>query len=121
MKKISLDIDGSKVTVEEGATVLDAARAANIPIPVLCHGDDKKPYGICRICVVEIEGRARLEASCSTFAVDGMVVRTDTERVLAARRMICEMIVSDHDADCLRCPSNTKCNLQNLAALFFGA
>jgi predicted molibdopterin-dependent oxidoreductase YjgC len=116
MKEIKLTIDGQKVTVQVGTTVLNAARQAGIYIPTLCCDDDLEPYGACRMCIVEIEGMRGMPTACTTAAADGMLVRTDTEEVNKVRRMICEMMIADHPADCLSCSSNQKCELQKVAS-----
>ena len=116
MKEITLNIDNMKVTVPAGSTILEAARSAGIYIPTLCHDDKLKPYGSCRLCIVEIEGVRGLPTSCTIPVAEGMVVRTDTEEVTSVRRTICEMLIADHPADCLSCSSNQKCELQKIAA-----
>ena len=116
MKEISLTIDGQNVTIPEGTTVLEAARSANIYIPTLCYDPDLEPYGVCRMCIVQIEGTAGMPTSCTTRAAEGMVVHTDTDEVNQVRRVICEMLIADHPADCLTCSSNQKCELQEVAS-----
>ena len=116
MKEISLTIDGQQVTAPEGATVLDAASEAGIYIPTLCHDPDLEPYGACRMCIVQIEGERGLPTACTTRASEGMVVHTDTEEVNRVRRVICEMLIADHPADCLTCSSNQRCELQKVAS-----
>jgi predicted molibdopterin-dependent oxidoreductase YjgC len=116
MGTISLTMDGRRVTVDEGTTVLEAARANGIYIPTLCYDPRLEPYGGCRMCIVEIEGMRGLPTSCTTAAADGMVVRTDTDSVNEVRRVICEMLVADHPADCLVCSSNNRCRLQEVAS-----
>mgnify|MGYP006282260191 FL=1 len=115
MTEITLNVDGQDVTVPEGATVLDAARAAGIYVPTLCHDDDLEPFGACRMCIVEIEDMRGLPTACTTRAADGMVVRTDTETVNQIRRTICQMLIADHPDDCLTCASNQQCELQKIA------
>ncbi len=116
MAQITLTIDAVGATVPEGTSVLEAALSAGIYIPTLCYDKDLEPYGACRICIVEIEGMDGLPTSCTTRAADGMVVRTDTERVNRVRRTICEMLIADHPADCLTCPANQSCELQQVAS-----
>jgi len=116
MANISLTIDGVDVTVPEGTTVLEAALSVGIYVPTLCYDPDLEPYGGCRMCIVEIEGMRGLPTSCTTRAADGMVVRTDTDKVNKVRRTICEMLIADHPADCLACSSNQRCELQKIAA-----
>ncbi len=120
MKEVSLQIDGNQVRVADGSTILEAARKLNIDIPVLCYMNlhdlhiENRPAG-CRICVVEVEGRKNLAASCSTKVQEGMVVRTSSMRVIHARRTVLELILSDHPKDCLSCAKSGSCDLQDLA------
>ena len=120
MQFVKLTIDNKQVEVPVGTTIYKAARKLGIDIPVLCYmnlehlGIENKPAG-CRICVVEVEGRRNLAPSCSTDVTEGMVVRTNTMRVLNARRTVLEFILSNHPKDCLTCPKSGKCDLQNLA------
>ena len=121
MDKIKLTIDNREVEVENGTTIFQAARQMGIDIPALCYmkldnlGVENRPGG-CRICVVEVEGRRNLAPSCSTVSTPGMVVHTHTMRVINARRTVLELILSDHPKDCLICPKNGRCELQDLAA-----
>jgi len=112
----TLTINGRQVEARDGATLLDTALEAGIYIPHLCHGPGLEPYGACRMCIVEIDGMRGLPAACTTTVADGMQVRTDTEQLNRVRRMICEMLIADHPADCLSCTSNQKCELQQVAA-----
>jgi NADP-reducing hydrogenase subunit HndD len=120
MANIKLTIDNKVVEVPAGTTILEAARQNNIHIPTLCYmnlGDmniENKPGG-CRVCVVEVEGRKNLAPSCATNVAEGMVVKTNTVRVLNARATVVELILSDHPADCLICAKNGNCELQTLA------
>lgn len=93
---IRLTINGSPVQVDEGSSVLEAARLYGIPVPTLCHEDGLTPYGACRLCVVEVgtAPRARLVASCTTRATEGLVVRTNSQRVERARRLLLELYVA---------------------------
>ncbi len=123
MEMLNITVDGKQVQVEKGSTVLEAARKVNVDIPTLCHLD-LKGTGIvnktasCRVCVVEIEGRRNLAPSCATPVTDGMVVRTNTIRVLNARRTVLELMLSDHPKDCLTCAKSGNCELQDLAEKF---
>ncbi len=101
MDKVKLTIDGTEVEVEAGATVLDAAKKLGKDIPTLCHDELLKPFASCFLCVVEIEGRPNLVPSCSTVAAPGMVVRTENERIFAARKSCIELLLSDHLGDCI--------------------
>ncbi len=112
---MKITIDGKVCEATEGQTVLEVARANGIYIPTLCYLAGLTPTGACRICVVEVEGMRNLVASCSAPATDGMVVRTNTERVLAARRFVVELLVSCHPLDCMTCEKTGDCTLQNLA------
>lgn len=113
---IQLTIDGISIRVPQGTSVLDAARQAEIRIPTLCHLPDLTPEGACRLCVVKIEGTRTLTASCVQPATEGMVVSTHTAEVLEARRMVLELLLANHPADCFSCARNLNCELQSLAA-----
>lgn len=114
MSEIRLNIDGRECTGFSGQTVLDIARENGIDIPTLCHDDRVKMYGSCGLCVVEAEGSPKLMRSCSTYAGDGMIIRTNTARVRSSRRTALELLLSDHTGDCrppcvLACPAQTDC------------
>ncbi len=109
-----LTIDAVAVEVPAGATILDAARKAGIRIPTLCHLEHVQSIGACRLCVVEVEGAKTLVASCVQPATDGMQVRTSTRRVRDARRMVAELILSDHDGDCQTCTRSADCEFQSV-------
>ena len=117
---VTLTIDDHQVSVPKGTTILKAARSIGINIPTLCHyelkgqGIENRP-GSCRVCVVEVEGKSNLAASCATNVSEGMVVRTNSLRVIMARRTIVDLMLSDHPADCLICPQSGNCELQKLA------
>lgn len=123
MEKIELTIDGKKIKVDKGTTVLNAAHSTGIEIPTLCHfklhdlNIENKPGG-CRICVVEVEGRRNLAPSCITECTNGMVINTHNPRVLNARKTVLKLIVSDHPFDCLVCAKSGQCELQQLAMQF---
>ncbi|MBP7527076.1 MAG: (2Fe-2S)-binding protein [Syntrophorhabdaceae bacterium] len=112
---MKITINGKSCEGFEGQTVLEVARASGFNIPTLCHLADLTPTGACRICVVEVDGMRNLVAACSTPAAEGMVIRTDSERVLSARRFIVELLVSCHPLDCMTCEKTGDCTLQNLA------
>jgi len=114
-KSITLTIDGRTVHARQDSTVLEAARAADIYIPTLCHDPDLKPYGACRLCLVEIEGMRGLTTSCTTPVAPGMVVHTDTARVNKARCINMELIIANHHVDCLTCSKNQDCDLQRIS------
>ncbi|MBR1999192.1 MAG: [Lentisphaeria bacterium] len=123
MNTVNLTINGKPVSVPAGSTILDAAKKLNINIPTLCYceklgcGIGNKPAS-CRICVVEVEKRRNLAPACATPVMEGMVVHTNTQRALKARRTVLELMLSDHPNDCLTCPKNRECSLQRLAAEF---
>lgn len=109
-------IDGREVLFEPGQTILEAARKVDIDIPTLCHLKGTTPTGACRVCVVEVEGARTLMASCTVPAAKGMVVRTETPKVILARKTIIElMLASGRHDDCLVCPATGDCRLQELA------
>ncbi|MGO2240243.1 MAG: formate dehydrogenase subunit alpha [Halomonas sp.] len=112
---VSLDIDGVAISVPEGTSVLRAAALANISIPKLCATDSLEAFGSCRLCAVEVEGRRGLPASCTTPVVQGMKVTTQNERLAKLRRGVMELYISDHPLDCLTCPANGDCELQDMA------
>jgi formate dehydrogenase (NADP+) alpha subunit len=112
---ITVTIDGKKIEVRKGTTVLEAARKAGIYVPTLCDDEDLKPYGACCMCVVEIEGMRGLPTSCTTPATDGMVVHTDSTLANQSRMMTMQLILANHPAECLTCSKNQNCDLQKLA------
>jgi predicted molibdopterin-dependent oxidoreductase YjgC len=113
---IRITIDGNEIVARSGMTVLEAALAAGIYIPNLCADPDLRPYGGCRLCIVEIEGVRGLPASCTIQVADGMKVRTDTPMVEMTRRTVVELLLADHPDDCLTCSKNNRCSLQRAAA-----
>ena len=115
---IKLNIDGNDIEVEEGTTLLEAARKINIDIPTLCYMKGINEIGDCRMCLVEIEGRRNLVASCIQKAEEGMIVRTNTEKIYNARRTMLQLILSEHNRSCLSCTRNGNCELQKLAIQF---
>lgn len=115
MELISLTIDGITVQAPEGATVLEAAQSADIAIPTLCHFPGIESFGLCRVCVVEVEGYAKLLPACVVKVKAGMVVKTQTPQIIQARRMSVEMLIAQHPMQCLTCYRNGKCQLQDLA------
>ena len=117
-KMIKLTIDGTEVEVKEGSTILEAARKANIDIPTLCYLKEINEIGDCRMCIVEVEGRKGFATSCIQKVEDGMVVHTHTPAVLEARRMVLDLIISNHSKDCLTCTRSGNCELQALAIKF---
>ncbi|MCG0277483.1 MAG: [FeFe] hydrogenase, group A [Thermanaeromonas sp.] len=115
MSMVSVTIDNVKVEVEAGTTILKAAEKAGIHIPTLCYLEGINEIGACRVCVVEVEGARNLAAACVTPVSDGMVVRTNTPRVRAARRLNVELLLSNHKMECPTCIRNLNCELQTLA------
>lgn len=114
METINLTINGKKITAPAGSTILEAARSNGIYIPTLCYDEAVEVYGACGLCVVEAEGVAKLLRSCSAKAADGMVIHTESERVIKSRKIAMELLMSAHDGDCiapcqLACPANTDC------------
>lgn len=116
MKQIKLTIDGVKVTVDQGTTILDAAQSINIKIPTLCYHPDLRIAGNCRVCVVEQEGVRNLVASCAVPVSDGMVIKTNSLKVRTARKAVIELLLSEHNCECTKCYKNGNCELQSLAA-----
>ncbi|KAJ51195.1 NADH-quinone oxidoreductase subunit G [Clostridium tetanomorphum] len=121
MSLVTLTINNKKIEVEEGTTILNAAKKLNINIPTLCHlkiHDNKTENhpGSCRVCVVEVEGKKNLAPACCTPVTEGMVVKTNSIKAIQARRTMVELLLSDHPQDCLLCEKNTECELQSLAA-----
>ena len=115
---VTLTIDGVKVSVPEGSTVLEAARQANIHIPTLCYLKDVNQLGACRICVVETKGGRALQAACVLPVSEGMEVYTKSPAVRRARKVTLELILSNHDRNCLTCVRNGNCELRKLADEF---
>ncbi len=114
---ITLTIDGYSVTVPVGTSVMRAAAENAINIPKLCATDSLEPFGSCRLCLVEIEGRRGYPASCTTPAEAGMVVRTQSPKLQEVRKGVMELYISDHPLDCLTCPANGNCELQDMAGV----
>lgn len=114
---VNLTINNQKIVADEGMTIMDAAKQNSIHIPNLCYMKDIHRIGACRICVVEVEGSKNLMASCITQVAEGMVVRTNTARVRRTRRVLYELMLSDHSQDCLTCARNQSCEFQALGKL----
>lgn len=117
---VNLKINDRPVTVDAGSTILEAAEKLDIKIPTLCHFKMdcfhvEHRSASCRICVVEVKGRPNLAPACSTPVMEGMEVKTNTLRAINARRTILDLLLSDHPKDCLTCPKNLNCRLQELA------
>ncbi len=118
---VNAKINGINIEVEKGTSILDAAKKINIHLPTLCHmymvdGKTRNCKGTCRVCVVEIEGKDGLVPSCATEVGEGMSIKTNSLKAIRARRIITELLLSDHPMDCLKCEKNNICELQTLAA-----
>ena len=114
---IHLTINNKKVTAREGDTILEAAGRNNIVIPHLCYLEGVSRAGSCRICVVEVEGAKTLQASCLVQVREGMTVRTNTEKVKKARKLLYELMLSDHPKNCMSCTRNQNCEFQKLGEM----
>ncbi|MBQ8164897.1 MAG: iron hydrogenase small subunit [Clostridia bacterium] len=115
MTMVNIKIDGIALQVEEGITILEAAKRANIKIPTLCFLKDINEIGACRMCVVEIKGARALQAACVYPVAEGLEVLTNSEKVRKARKVTLELILSNHDRSCLTCPRSENCELQTLS------
>lgn len=114
---VSLEIDGVTVTVPQGTSVMRAAAEIGINVPKLCATESLEAFGSCRLCLVEIEGRRGYPASCTTPAEAGMKIKTQTPKLADIRRGVMELYISDHPLDCLTCPANGNCELQDMAGV----
>ena len=112
---VKVEIDGLPTTVKAGSSILRAARESGVDIPKLCATDNLKPFGSCRMCLVEIEGRKGYPASCTTPVEPGMKIKTQTNALADLRRNVMELYISDHPLDCLTCSANGDCELQDVA------
>ena len=115
--EVTLTIDGQEVTVPAGTSVMRAAQELGNAIPKLCATDSLEPFGSCRLCLVEIEGRRGTPASCTTPVEAGMKVRTQSDKLAELRRGVMELYISDHPLDCLTCSANGNCELQDMAGV----
>ena len=115
---VNLVIDGKEISVKEGTTILQAALQNGIDIPTLCFLKEINEVGDCRMCIVEVEGRKGFATSCIQKVEEGMVVKTHSHAVVEARKIILDLILSNHHRDCLTCSRNGNCELQELAAKF---
>jgi len=112
---VTLEIDGKPVAVAAGTSVMRAAMESGVRVPRLCATDSLEPFGSCRLCLVEIEGRKGTPASCTTPVEAGMKVTTQSAKLARLRRGVMELYISDHPLDCLTCPANGDCELQDMA------
>ncbi len=110
-----LTIDGKQISAEEGSSILQAAREAEIAIPTLCHLEGVDDIGACRLCLVEIEGTPKLLPACTTAVAEGMQVRTSSDRLKGYRKMILELLFAERNHVCSVCVANGHCELQTLA------
>ena len=114
-KTVNLTIDGFDISVPEGTSIMRAASEAGISVPKLCATDSVDPFGSCRLCLVEIDGRRGYPASCTTPVAEGIQVKTQTPKLEDLRRGVMELYISDHPLDCLTCATNGDCELQDMA------
>jgi len=114
---VNITINNRKIAANEGETIMEAARRNNVNIPSLCWLEGVHRVGSCRICVVEVEGAKTLQASCIVPVQEGMVIRTNTEKVRKTRKLLYELIMSDHPRECLSCARNQNCELQKLGGM----
>ena len=112
---VTIQLDGRKLRVPEGTTILEAAQSANIPIPHLCYLKDINEIAACRMCMVEVEGTERLQPACNTRVTEGMVIRSNTPKVRQARRTNLRLILSQHNSNCTVCVRSGNCELQQLS------
>ena len=115
--QINLTIDGDSVVVPKGTSIMRAAAELGRAIPKLCATDSLNPFGSCRLCLVEVDGKKGTPASCTTPCEPGMVVHTETPKLAKLRRNVMELYISDHPLDCLTCPANGDCELQEVAGV----
>jgi formate dehydrogenase major subunit len=116
-KLVTLTIDGREVTVPEGTSVMRAAALSDVQIPKLCATEQLEAFGSCRMCLVQIDGMKGLPASCTTPVAQGMAVHTQNKQLADVRRGVMELYISDHPLDCLTCPANGHCELQDMAGV----
>lgn len=115
MKKVNITIDGQKIQVPADYTVINAAKELNIDIPALCYDPNLEIVSSCRLCVVEIEGSNKLQTSCSTIVREGMVVKSQSEKLSQSRKGILQLLLDSHPNDCLTCQKAGECLLQKYA------
>ncbi|VVE51785.1 formate dehydrogenase subunit alpha [Pandoraea terrigena] len=116
-QEVTLEIDGELVTVPAGTSIMRAASEGGVNVPKLCATDSLEPFGSCRLCLVEIEGRRGYPASCTTPVEPGMKVRTQSPKLQELRKGVMELYISDHPLDCLTCAANGDCELQDMAGV----
>ncbi len=116
--KVELIIDNRKITANSSDTILQACKNNGIEIPTLCYLKDINTPASCRVCVVEVEGAKNLVTSCSTLVKNGMIIKTNSNKVIKARKTALELLLSNHNKNCLNCPKNLKCDFQKLCEQF---
>jgi formate dehydrogenase alpha subunit len=116
MSGVKIVLNGEEVRADEGATILQVAEQRGVSIPTLCHSPDLTPAGVCRVCIVEVEGSKALVGSCHTPVSEGMVVHTHSGKVLAARRAIVELLMAGHTGSCVSDANARNCRLHQLAS-----
>src|SRR6202012_4467024 len=114
-QQVTVEIDGHSVTVPAGTSIMRAAAIVGEQIPQLCATDSLKAFGSCRLCLVEIEGRKGYPASCTTQVAEGMKIRTQSEKLSSLRKGVLDLYISDHPLECVSCPANGHCELQDMA------
>ena len=112
--RVCLTINGRQITAKEGATILEAAREEGIDIPTLCYMPGINEIGSCRLCMVEAEGLNSMLAACRTKVTEGMEIRTESDTLTSFRRTMLRLILANHNVDCMSCPGNGVCRLQEL-------
>ena len=117
MKDVKIVLNGEEVSIGDGLSILQAAEQQGVEIPTLCHSPDLTPAGVCRVCVVEVEGSKALVGSCHTPVSEGMVVRTHSSKVLAARRAIVELLLAGHTGSCVSDTNARNCRLHKLQTI----
>ncbi len=115
-KRVNLTLNGRAVSAPQGMTILEVAKENGIDIPTLCYLEGFPPMGACRLCVVEVEGSRTLVGSCHTPVTEGMVVHTHSPKVLAARKILVELLLASHPDSCLVCDKANICELRRIAA-----
>ena len=116
MNIVNVKINNKQVSVPEGTSILNAAKKTGVAIPNLCYHPDQELKANCRGCVVEVEGARTLQASCATECKEGMIIRTNTNRVRNARKTVIELLLANHDMNCTACKRNNQCSLQEISA-----
>jgi formate dehydrogenase major subunit len=112
---VNITIDGINISADENLTILEAAQQADIRIPTLCYLKDVNEIGACKMCVVEIEGKNNLVTSCNTKVKEGMVITTNSPRVISSRKQVLNLILANHDVRCFSCGKSGDCRLQDLS------